>query len=427
MTWREDDRHRYLRRCWLKALLAIALPGNAVAEISRWVAARTLPTPLLLDAFSTSASAGYESSPNTELSDYRFARSAEGNVRLVGNGRSGTMYVRKTTSSSILPADMGVVAWMVRRNSGSYNGIQATQTRGANTGTVTYEDHPSSWRGGRRWVAGHVSEFGGFSAGAVGKVTYQISANQVAPYDADVVVGPVYQQAAGRPSVLFTFDDVRDEQINNVFPLMQARGMKATVYAVKKFTGSGSPRMSLEQLQTLNAAGWDIGTNTQADVGITTFADDATCVADLAEAKAWLVENGMPRAVDHMALSNGLWSESRLAALQAAGMKTARGVTGSTIYTRFGYGDIAMTLPAYTCTRQTAGTLKSHIDLAILRGSSIIFYLHDVSSAPTGLGTDITIFTELIDYVQEKRNVGLIDVLTITDFDSIVSAARIGV
>jgi len=84
-------------------------------------------------------------------------------------------------------------------------------------------------------------------------------------------------------------------------------------------------------------------------------------------------------------------------------------------------------LPAYTCTRQTAGTLKSHIDLAILRGSSIIFYLHDVSSAPTGLGTDITIFTELIDYVQEKRNVGLIDVLTITDFDSIVSAARIGV
>jgi len=33
----------------------------------------------------------------------------------------------------------------------------------------------------------------------------------------------------------------------------------------------------------------------------------------------------------------------------------------------------------------------------------------------------------LIDYVQEKRNVGLIDVLTITDFDSIVSAARIGV
>ena len=56
--------------------------------------------------------------------------------------------------------------------------------------------------------------------------------------------------------------------------------------------------MTLANLQTLYAAGWDIGTNTQADAGITSFASDAACVDDLAAAKAWLVANGMPRAVE---------------------------------------------------------------------------------------------------------------------------------
>ena len=293
------------------------------------------------------------------------------------------------------------------RIGGGVNGAQAALYRGGNSGTVSFGDSVTSYRAGRRWFSANGSEFGSFASGSYGTVMSQMSVNQKSPYDADAVVGPMYFGADGRPTLVFTFDDCRIEQYTQVLPLFAARGMKATVYAVKNFTGMDGNRMTLANLQALYAAGWDIGSNTTADGPITGFANDSACVADLQAAKDWLTTNGMPRAVDHMALSNGSWNEARVAALEAAGMKTARTTVGQTMYSRFGFGDQAMTLPGRSLEGQTLAALKGMVDLAVLRGATYMFYSH----VP-----DMTILAGLLDYVKNVADYGLLDVLTVSQW-----------
>jgi hypothetical protein len=385
----------------------------AVVRISDGVVVPlVLSSAVMLDAFQSSGAAGYTFSANTNVADYNGGQAGEGKVRLTGNGTSVTLFARKTTTQSLTPANMGVIAYMINRLNG-VAGLTAAMTRGAATGTLAFTDTDTTYRKGRRWIAADNSEFGTFSTGADGTVQYQISANQNAGYTTDVVIGPLLYNAAGRPTIVFTFDDCSDTQYSNVFPEFQSRGFPATIYAVKNSVGTGG-RLTVANLQEMYAAGWDVGTNTQADGPITAFASDADCVADLAGVKSWLTANGMPRAVNHMALSNGAWSESRLAALQADGMITGRTTVSGDFYTRYGFGDQAMTMAGQALAGQTLVALKAFVDKAILRGTNFVFYTHAVSPGASGGNTDLTILTDLLDYIKTKTDAGLLDVLTIS-------------
>lgn len=382
----------------------------------------TLPKPNLIDAFADSADAGYTFSANTTVSTATGTAAGEGKIREVGNGTAVTMFARKIPPIVRKPSDMGVLAFMVNRESGSYNGAQLTMTRSGSTGGKSFTDSSTTFRKGRKWYAARQSELGTFPAGAAGTVQHQISVNQAAPYDVSAILGPLYSNAAGRPRIVLSFDDCIDNQYSLVFQMLQARKLRATFYIPSAQVGTAN-KMTVAQLQEMYAAGHDIGTNTTTDVSITSFASDALCVADLDTCKAFLLDNGMGRAVNHMALSNGVWSEARLAALQTAGMLTARTTIPQTRYTRFGHGDQAMTLPSMGFSGGTTlAQAIAPVDEAIDLGCTAQFHHHAIPG-----GWPLDLFTQWFDYIAAKRDAGFIDDVTISQEYSLVTAGAIGV
>lgn len=65
----------------------------------------------------------------------------------------------------------------------------------------------------------------------------------------------------------------------------------------------------------------------------------------------------------------------------------------------------------------TVEEIKKIIDEAIKKGSSIsIFAHHVVESNPDIYSTTISNFKEIVDYAALKRDQGLIDIVTMTEF-----------
>ena len=103
-------------------------------------------------------------------------------------------------------------------------------------------------------------------------------------------------------------------------------------------------------------------------------------------------------------------------ALKAAGYKMARTTQGKGSWlSRFGITDRGgVVTPANATSNMSLDELKSLIDVAILRGETLEFYLHGIYETGTGQ-TDSAKFRGLIDYIVARRDAGQLDVLTKTE------------
>jgi peptidoglycan/xylan/chitin deacetylase (PgdA/CDA1 family) len=72
-----------------------------------------------------------------------------------------------------------------------------------------------------------------------------------------------WSHLAARTKVILTFDDGARNQYLNIFPIMQAAGLRGTVYVNGATVGGGS-QITLAHLKEMQAAGWDIGCHTWA-------------------------------------------------------------------------------------------------------------------------------------------------------------------
>ena len=183
-----------------------------------------------------------------------------------------------------------------------------------------------------------------------------------------------------RAAFLWQFDDGYDNVYTNGFPYLQARGQKATMYLNGALGGTiRSRRHHLAHLQALYDAGWVIGNHTIDHTDLTTVSQ-AVATDKVLEGYEWLIEHGFTRGARHFAYPNFNFSDSAVAAVQDAGMLTARIDSErnqqlplddpfrlTCIEPRNGY-DYAVLLRA----RSTA---------AIASGSTVFFLLHTVQPA----------------------------------------------
>jgi peptidoglycan/xylan/chitin deacetylase (PgdA/CDA1 family) len=65
-----------------------------------------------------------------------------------------------------------------------------------------------------------------------------------------------------RARVLLTFDDATSTVFTAARPILDAAGMRGTVFAVGSLVGSDPWFMTLDQLKQLYASGWDVGSHT---------------------------------------------------------------------------------------------------------------------------------------------------------------------
>jgi peptidoglycan/xylan/chitin deacetylase (PgdA/CDA1 family) len=159
--------------------------------------------------------------------------------------------------------------------------------------------------------------------------------------------------------VILSFDDGWANQYQYAFPLLQKYGFTGTFYVVSGYIDHQN-FMTTEQLKTMMAAGMVIGGHsrthpTLAGIGSARLQDE------VAGSKAWL-EDRLGVAIDTFAYPYGSYSAATVAAVKAAGYRTARTVDTGTQ----AKGDSLALLPAVLYS-QYVNHYRGNVEMAALR------------------------------------------------------------
>ena len=143
----------------------------------------------------------------------------------------------------------------------------------------------------------------------------------------DLADGLEYGAPLPERPVILSFDDGWENQYQHAFPLLQKYGFTGTFYVVSGYIDHQN-FMTTEQLKTMMAAGMVIGGHSHTHPALA-GAGSARLHDEVAASKAWL-EDRLGVAIDSFAYPYGSYSASTVAAVKAAGYRTARTVDTST-------------------------------------------------------------------------------------------------
>lgn len=250
-------------------------------------------------------------------------------------------------------------------------------------------------------------------------------------------VGGVELCYPARPKLLLSFDGEYVSIRDYVKPLMDARGLIATMFVSWDVVGNGG-RMTLANLQTLVASGWDLGPRKWANASVgydnaVTYPTPESIRSDIIRAQQACVSAGGTRLGSFVQCvpSTNPWSGGNDLATRArceagflsAGVIAARLGTpvssgnGNGIYTNqySESGDVGHLQLVYS--RQlhdtvTAAAALADIDQAIQLGSTMSHYMHETAAAGSnGVWSEANALAYL-DGVYQRVRKGLIDVVT---------------
>ncbi|WP_438748429.1 polysaccharide deacetylase family protein [Pararhizobium sp. O133] len=169
--------------------------------------------------------------------------------------------------------------------------------------------------------------------------------------------------------------------------------------------------------------GVSISANASGAITVGTAVTTAEAQAAIESVTSWLVSNGMPRAALHFAYPRGENTPSSDTAIANAGILTARTTANAPEVTYFGH--IRPTrLPGRPV--RALAVMKAYVDTAIATGTTCHLFFHKIVAVVVDSGLDCLEqdFKDIIDYIATKRDAGLIDVQTITQWYDAVQAGR---
>lgn len=237
------------------------------------------------------------------------------------------------------------------------------------------------------------------------------------------VYGAWLTTGTGVGKVMLDFDDQFITQYTQAFAYMRTKGLVGNIAVIAQAVGKSAGQIdaydycTLDQLREMWAAGWDMMTHGYyPHNGAPLSSNEAAITADLASNKAYLADNGLTGAEDHYVFPAGQVvypaSLNALAANQFVGARTTSNQPTCTQV--FGVDDVRL-IGGYNIAAATGlATLQSAVDLAVNSGSTVILYGHRIVTPAVDTGNEITVadFRTLIDYIVTKRDAGLIDVVT---------------
>jgi hypothetical protein len=246
----------------------------------------------------------------------------------------------------------------------------------------------------------------------------------------DVTFLGLFQGRRRKGRVVLGFDDAYVGAHTYGLPRLTARGMVGQIWCDGRELGStweGNPVMSAAQLRECQAAGWDVGVQAHGRHDI--LDTEAAITADVAAAKAALVAAGV--SVSAMYAYDGGQRSATPAnsynALAANGFTHARLTTPLPLLTLGeqivdGYRLNRQAWPGVGVAQtQLAGTaVATQIERAVLGGTDVICYMHEIE-ATTIIGgresTDMTVaqFDTFLSMIDAYRNSGSLDVVTMTE------------
>lgn len=225
-----------------------------------------------------------------------------------------------------------------------------------------------------------------------------------------------------RPKIILQSDNVGSlSTINTMYPILDTAGLKATLFVQSNLIG-GVNKLTLANLQTLYGAGWDLGNHTtdHSDLTAITVSEAQGKVQDCT---SYLLSNGFSRAAYHLSYPLGATNAAVNTMLETIGMKTGRKATDRTqVVPVADY----FTLDAYTIKAADAvATVTGYVDTAIERGTTAILMTEGLADSDPAEQEWLTSnYQSLIDYIIVKKNQGLLDVVTISEWYNGLSGKR---
>ncbi|MFA6573714.1 MAG: polysaccharide deacetylase family protein [Patescibacteria group bacterium] len=200
--------------------------------------------------------------------------------------------------------------------------------------------------------------------------------------------------------LIMTFDDNTSTQIDTAFPILTAKGAKATFYCASDWVTGIGGRMSWANLITLHNAGMDIQCHSTDNTDLSTLTE-AEIITRLQTVNAAFVANGLPTP-RHISYPGGGYNATVRDALINSGLRVTGRDTGSppTLDQQYRRSD------KYTFEAQTLDeiddaaivTLKALMDTVVTNKSAIIIYTHGVTIDGVGYNVSTAHFEEILDY-----------------------------
>lgn len=184
------------------------------------------------------------------------------------------------------------------------------------------------------------------------------------------------------PKIILRFDDAMAGVYVKAAPIMDARGIKGTIYATHDFVVSGNPNYcTLAQIQEMYANGHDIGNHGKAHTGLINM-NYAQTLVEIGDNQNWLIENGFYRSARHFAVPNSQNTEYTQAALKVLGVLTStRGGGTPTFMPNMDLHNIPGRSVLVT---NPVATVTGWIDDAVLNGKTLVLMFHNIADVPDG-------------------------------------------
>lgn len=217
-----------------------------------------------------------------------------------------------------------------------------------------------------------------------------------------------------RGKVTLTFDDGHDTVFSEAKWRMDKYGFRGVAYVItSQHDGVTANRMTMNQLKTLDALGWDIACHTKNHTYL--IADNPTpqqITEQLLSSKQWLIKNGFYRGSQHLATPGGQFTPAILDEIKQY-FSTHRTVMESHEY--YPPADPYRLRIRNVVNTTTVATVQSWIDSAAQNKEWLILTFHYfMSPADTGTKVLPADFQAMMDYLATAD----VDVLTMSEMVS---------
>ena len=223
----------------------------------------------------------------------------------------------------------------------------------------------------------------------------------------------------GQPKVIMTFDDTWKSQIEKVYPIMAANSQKGVLFAFTNVIDAGPAYLTLADMQTLKAAGWDISNHTALHKDLAAVSQ-SEMEADIDGGYDWLVANGFGDTAKFFAYPFHRYNDAVIAKVKQRHV-LARGPWSPHNWYHFdlsNFDDLQYQLNRYVVNpTKSVAAVQTKIDSIIQKGGLLIMVFHNiVDENATGNDYLTANFQAISDYLKTKQNAGELEVITFSDY-----------
>lgn len=215
--------------------------------------------------------------------------------------------------------------------------------------------------------------------------------------------------------IFIDFDDGNLSDYTVAKPIMDALGLRGTSYVVSSFIGQQN-MMTVAHLREMADAGWTIGSHFYSHGYIHDGLSGQALIDEIVKSKEWMRRNGLTRGSYFCATPGGGFNAS-----------ARQELVKHFVSVRMGFGpNVHTSLPPhdnYNVSYRSHNadpnwTLQDHkdvVDQIISRKSIYHMTFHRLAAPATTYSFDPAMFADLMAYIAQARDAGILDVITPED------------